>query len=137
LDLEKWPLGLAAYVFRLEEAILNTLEQFGIKAERTSEAPGVWLDYNDPKRARKICALGIQASRWVTMHGFALNVNTDLNYFNHIVPCGIAEKQVTSMEKELGEPIPMEKVKKVFRAAFESTFGINWTARAASDLREI
>jgi len=95
----------------LEEAVIGTLEYYSIKAGRIDGLTGVWLDGDDPAKARKICAFGIRASRWVTMHGFAFNVNTDLDYFGHIVPCGIADKGVTSMEKELGEKLNMDAVK--------------------------
>jgi lipoyl(octanoyl) transferase len=95
----------------LEEAVIGTLEAWKIKARRINGLTGVWLDPDDPAKARKICAMGIRASRWVTMHGFAFNVNTDLSYFDHIVPCGITDKGVTCMAKELGGLLDMEAVK--------------------------
>jgi lipoyl(octanoyl) transferase len=137
LDLEKWPMGLASYVFKLEEVIIQTLAHYGLKADRTAEAPGVWLDYTRPAEARKICALGIQASRWITMHGFAFNINTDLNYFNHIIPCGIPEKQVTSMEKELGAPLDMNEVKEVLKGIFRNIFEVEWSAYQEIPIHEI
>ena len=106
----------------LEESIILTIAEYGIKAERSEGETGVWLDVGTPF-ARKICAMGIRASRWVTMHGFALNVNANLGYFDNIIPCGIRGKAVTSMEAELGKKIPEEEVKekilKHFKALFE------------------
>jgi lipoyl(octanoyl) transferase len=101
----------------MEEALIKTLEHFDINAARLSGATGVWIEGNSSK-ARKICAIGVRASRFVTMHGFALNVNTDLTYFNHINPCGFVDKGVTSMQKELGKLIDMEEVKRVFMNNF-------------------
>ena len=124
LDLEKWPMGLAAYVEKLEEVIINTLEDYNIIAGRASDAPGVWLDCGTAQE-RKICALGIQASRWVTMHGFAFNVNTKQDYFNNIIPCGIPDKSVTSMEKELGQTVDIEKVKSKLREHFQLIFELS------------
>lgn len=111
LDLDHHFTDIHRFLRTLEEAIIGTLEYYTIKAGRIDGLTGVWLDENDPVKARKICAFGIRASRWVTMHGFAFNVNTDLDYFGHIVPCGIADKGVTSMEKELGEKLNMDEVK--------------------------
>lgn len=113
LDLDNFFTDIHRYMRLLEEAIILTLKDFGINAGRIDGLTGVWLD--DEKggsvsRQRKICAMGVKASRWVTMHGFALNVNTDLSYFSHIVPCGIADKAVTSMQQELGHPVSMPDV---------------------------
>ncbi|WKZ65656.1 MAG: lipoyl(octanoyl) transferase LipB [Flavobacteriales bacterium] len=110
-DLDHHFTDIHRYLRTLEEAIIGTLEAYGIKAGRIEGLTGVWLDWNDPAKARKICAFGIRASRWVTMHGFAFNVNTDLGYFQNIVPCGIADKGVTSMAQELGGEVDMEEVK--------------------------
>ena len=125
VDLEKWPLGLAIYVEQLEEVIIRTVKHYGIQAGRAASAPGVWLDCGTSSE-RKICALGIKASRWVTMHGFAFNIKTDLNYFNNIIPCGIADKGVTSLEKELGREVEMEEVKEILKEQFEEIFQVHW-----------
>ena len=110
LDLEKLGIGLREYIDSLEEAIIGVCAEWGIEAGRIAGASGVWLD-GDTTRARKICAIGVRASRYVTMHGFAMNVNTDLRYFNHINPCGFVDKGVTSLQKELGHEVDMELVK--------------------------
>lgn len=101
-DLDNFFTDINKYLRSLEEAIILTLKEYGIESGRVDGLTGVWLDGDNPLKARKICAIGVKLSRWVTMHGFALNVNTDLNYFSHIIPCGISDKQVTSIEKELG-----------------------------------
>ena len=111
LDLDFFFTDIHKYLRFLEEAVILTLKDYGIEAGRIAGLTGVWLDPEDKIRARKICALGVRCSRWVTMHGFAFNVNTDLNYFNYIIPCGITDKQVTSMEKELGRKVDIEEVK--------------------------
>lgn len=108
----------------LEEAVIGTLEAYGITAGRIEGLTGVWLDANDPFKARKICALGIRASRWVTMHGFAFNVNTDLRYFENIVPCGISDKAVTCMAKELGGLVDIEEVKERLRSELADLFDV-------------
>ncbi|MBO0931046.1 lipoyl(octanoyl) transferase LipB [Fibrella aquatilis] len=112
LDLDNFFTDIHRYMRLLEEAIILTLNDFGIQAGRISGLTGVWLGGSGGPSGpeRKICAMGVKASRWVTMHGFALNVNTDLSYFSHIVPCGIADKAVTSMQQELGHPVPMAEV---------------------------
>jgi len=110
LDLDNHGRSLKGYIYNIEEAIIQTLGCFNIQSSRLASATGVWLDANTPN-ARKICAIGVRASHFVTMHGFALNVNTDLTYFNHINPCGFTDKGVTSMQKELGKPVVMEEVK--------------------------
>ena len=116
LDLDNFFTDIHRYMRLLEEAVILALGDFGIMAGRIPGLTGVWLG-GEPNRsggptgpARKICAMGVKASRWVTMHGFALNVNTDLSYFSHIVPCGIADKAVTSMQQELGHPVPIAEV---------------------------
>ena len=117
LDLESHGSSLKGYIYRMEEAIIQTLAYFGIQSARLEDATGVWLDGNT-KTARKICAIGVRASRFVTMHGFALNVNTDLTYFDYINPCGFVDKGVTSMQKELKKTIDLNRVKEVFRKIF-------------------
>lgn len=117
LDLERLHLGLKHYIFRLEEIIIQTLNDFNIKAERVEKATGVWIDSDKPN-ARKICAIGVHASRFVTTHGLALNVNTDLAYYRHINPCGFVDKGVTSMQQELGHALDMETVKTCLKKYF-------------------
>ena len=108
----------------MEEAVILTLNEYGISSGRIAGCTGVWLDVDDNKRARKICALGVRCSRWVTMHGFAFNVNTDLSYFNHIIPCGISDKSVTSLEKELGRKLDIEEVKEKLKKHLSVVFGM-------------
>lgn len=122
LDLEDFFTDLGRYMRSLEEVMIRALAQWGIVADRLPGATGVWLDVGTP-RARKICAMGVRCSRWVTLHGWALNVTTDLSYFGHIVPCGINDKGVTSMAAELGYAPNMEDVKKALRAHFAEVFG--------------
>ena len=121
LDLDNFFPDIHKYLRSLEEVIILTLADYGLKGERSQGETGVWLDVGTPK-ARKICAMGVRASRWVTMHGFALNVNTDLNYFNYIVPCGIADKAVASLQTELGREIPLEEVKQHITRHFLEVF---------------
>src|SRR5690606_25265469 len=102
--------------------IIRTISEYGLKGERSPGETGVWLDVGKPY-ARKICAMGVKASRWVTMHGFALNVNTDLKYFEYIIPCGIKDKAVTSLERELGKKVPMGEVKEKVKKYFAEVFG--------------
>jgi lipoyl(octanoyl) transferase len=111
LDLEQFFTDIHKYLRFLEEAVILTLAEYGLKGERYEGFTGVWLDAADHLKARKICAMGVRCSRWVTMHGFAFNVNTNLDYFNYIVPCGIDDKQVTSLQKELGREIDIDEVK--------------------------
>ena len=124
LDLDHFFTDIHKYLRFLEQVIIDTLADFGIEATRSKGETGVWLDIDTPF-ARKICAMGIRASRWVTMHGFSLNVNTDLSHFTHIVPCGIHGKQVTSMASELNKEVSLEEVKKRiihhFQKQFETT----------------
>src|SRR5690606_4967043 len=110
LDLDNFFTDIHLYLRTLEEAIILTCADYGIQAGRYEGYTGVWLDA-DNDNARKICAMGVRASRWVTMHGFAFNVNADLSYFGHIIPCGIEDKDVTSLQRELGSPLDMEEVK--------------------------
>jgi len=123
IDLEKMQPDLGWYLRSLEEVIILTLAHYGIEAGRSAGETGVWLDPDNKKLARKICAMGIKCSRWITMHGFALNVNTDLSYFNNIVPCGIPDKQVTSLQKEIGHAVSMHEVKDIVKQNFEQIFG--------------
>lgn len=123
LDLDNFFTDIHRYLRTLEEVIIRTIAEFGLKGERYEGYTGVWLDVALPAKARKICAMGVRTSRWVTMHGWALNVNPDLSYFNQIVPCGITDKAVTSMEKELGKKVDMEEVKRVLKKKFEEEFG--------------
>lgn len=125
LDLELFHLGIKKYVHQLEEVIILTLAHYGIQGERLEGATGVWVDAQTPK-ARKICAMGIRSSRYVTMHGFGLNVNTDLSFFSHINPCGFAEKSVTSLSKELKKEINILEVKDIIRTKMASIFDINF-----------
>jgi lipoyl(octanoyl) transferase len=121
LDLDNFFTDIHKYLRLLEEAIIKTCADYNIVTGRYSGYTGVWLDADQPT-ARKICAMGVRCSRWVTMHGFAFNVNTNLDYFKHIVPCGIDDKAVTSLEQELGHKIDMEEVKKKFLVHFENIF---------------
>lgn len=125
LDLDNFFTDIHKYLRHLEEAIILTLAEYSIKSERSEGETGVWLDVGTPF-ARKICAMGVRTSRWVTMHGFALNVNANLGYFDNIIPCGIKGKAVTSMEAELGRKIDMkeveEKIKKHFQTLFQVTY---------------
>ncbi len=124
-DLEKFNIGLKDYIYNLEEVIIQTLSTYGITGERLEGATGVWIDTRVPSKGRKICAFGVRSSHWVTMHGFALNVNTDLSYFGHINPCGFTDKAVTSIEKELNNKQDfvevsnrvLENFKKVFHCS--------------------
>lgn len=123
-DLEKMYTDIGLYLRNMEEAIIHTLAEYGIEGDRSPGETGVWLDPNKRGKERKICAMGVRCSRWITMHGFALNVNTDLSYFNNIIPCGIQNKQVTSIEKELGRKADFEEVKHKVKENFEKIFHI-------------
>ncbi len=124
LDLENFSLGLHKYVHNLEEAIIATLNDYDIVASRLDGATGVWLDSDDPHKARKICAIGIRTSRWVSMHGFAFNVNSQLEYFDYINPCGFTDKKATSLQKELGREIDIDEVKARLKANIANVFGM-------------
>lgn len=128
LDLEKFYTDIGRYLRNLEEVFILTMAEYGLKGERSAGETGVWLDTADPARVRKICAMGIRCSRWVTMHGFAFNVNTDLSYFGYIIPCGIQDKQVTSLEKELGRKLDIEEVKEKVKRNFERVFEVELVA---------
>ena len=122
LDLDKFKTDLGWYLRSLEEVIIQVLAEYGLKGDRSAGETGVWLSPEDPFMARKICAMGIKCSRWITMHGFALNVNTDLSHFEYIVPCGIQGKAVTSLEKELGRKVDYAEVKQKIKFHFEQVF---------------
>lgn len=111
LDLEQFFTDIHRFLRTIEEAVILTLAEYGIIGGRVDKFTGVWIDGDNPEKARKICALGVKCSRWVTMHGFAFNVNSDLDYFKNIVPCGIDDKDVSSMERELGRKVDFEEVK--------------------------
>ena len=125
-DLEKIGIGLKEYIFCLEEAIIGSLARYNIRGSRLKGSTGVWIDPEVEGRSRKICAIGVKASRHITMHGFALNVNTDLSYFNNINPCGFTDKGVTSLEKELGCKQDMGELKEVVRKRLRDIFDIEW-----------
>jgi len=122
LDLEKFYTDIGRYMRELEEVIMLTIDEYGITCGRSAGETGVWLDAGVAGKERKICAMGVRCSRWVTMHGFALNVNTDLSYFDFIIPCGIQNKKVTSIEKELGRKISMEDAKERIKRNFSKVF---------------
>ncbi len=122
LDLEKFYTDIGKYLRNLEEVIILTMAEYGIKGDRSTGETGVWIEPGVPGKERKICAIGVRCSRWITMHGFAFNINTDLSYFNHIIPCGIVNKQVTSLEKELGYKQDMTEVKEKVKNNFEKVF---------------
>ncbi len=123
-DLEALKINLKEYIHLLEEVVIRTLVHFDINASRLDGATGVWLDVGVKGKERKVCAIGVRASRFVTMHGLAFNVNTDLNYFSYINPCGFVDKGVTSMQKELGEEIDVREVEKVMENKFAEVFNI-------------
>jgi lipoyl(octanoyl) transferase len=126
-DLESIGIGLKEYIFSLEEVIIRTISDFGIETSRLQGGTGVWIDPEIPGKARKICAIGVKASRYVTMHGFAFNVNTDLGYFENINPCGFTDKGVTSLEKELGSRQNLDSVKLVVKKYLKDIFDLEWS----------
>ncbi|MFT3740669.1 MAG: lipoyl(octanoyl) transferase LipB [Breznakibacter sp.] len=126
LDLELMHLSVKQYIDLLEEVIIRTIAEYGIEGGRLYDATGVWLDAQVPGKARKICAIGVRASRYVTMHGFALNVNTNMQYFTYINPCGFVDKGVTSIEKELGRSVPMDEIKSKLKKHAADIFRIDW-----------
>lgn len=127
LDLDNFFTDIHKYLRFLEEAVILTLADYGIKAGRIDGLTGVWIDYEEQINPRKICALGVKTSRWVTMHGFAFNVNTDLSFFDYIVPCGISDKAVTSLAKELGEVQPMADIQLKLLNHLSNLFGLELT----------
>ncbi|MFZ0281334.1 MAG: lipoyl(octanoyl) transferase LipB [Bacteroidales bacterium] len=125
-DLERIGISLKEYIHRLEEAVIMTIAGFGLSGTRLEGATGVWLDPDIHGKVRKICAIGVKASRYITMHGFAFNVNTDLTYFNYINPCGFTDKGVTSLQKELGEKQDFEELKLQVKNNLREVFDLNW-----------
>jgi lipoyl(octanoyl) transferase len=123
-DLEQYKTDLGWYLRSLEEVIILTMAEYGLKGERSAGETGVWLDTTIKGKERKICAMGIRCSRWITMHGFAFNVNTDLSYFGNIIPCGIVDKQVTSLEKEIGKKVDLKEVQEKLLSNFERVFDV-------------
>jgi len=123
-DLEKFYTDIGRFLRNIEEVIILTMGEYGLKGERSAGETGVWMDPLIKGKERKICAIGVRCSRWITMHGFAFNVNTDLSYFDHIVPCGIQNKQVTSLQRELGETTSFAAVKEKVKSNFEKVFDI-------------
>lgn len=126
IDMENFFTDIHRYMRLLEESVIQTLAEFGLTGGRIPGLTGVWIDARKAGRARKICALGVKTSRWVTMHGFAFNVNTDLRYFDYIVPCGISDKAVTSMEKELGSRQNVGEVEQVLKEKLREQFAFEW-----------
>jgi lipoyl(octanoyl) transferase len=121
IDLEYYKIGVREYIEKMEDAIIATIAEYGLKGGRKEVATGVWLDFDHPSRARKICAIGVRVSRYVTMHGFALNVNTDMRYFSYINPCGLTFG-VTSIQQELGREISMIEVKEILKEKFNERY---------------
>ena len=126
-DLDVIRIGLKEYIYRLEEAIIITVSEFGLTAHRLKGGTGVWIDPEISGKARKICAIGVKVSRHITMHGFAFNVNTDLTYFNNINPCGFTDKGVTSLEKELDSRQDINSVKNKVKRNLKEVFNLDWT----------
>jgi lipoyl(octanoyl) transferase len=127
LDLENLFTDIHKYMRLLEEAVIRTLERLGISSGRIDGLTGVWVDFESPAKARKICAMGVKTSRWVTMHGLALNVNADLSYFSHIIPCGIQDKAVTSMHRELDALMDIDLVKRLLVGNLAELFDLELT----------
>lgn len=122
IDLEYYKIGVREYIEKMEDAIIATIAEYGLEGGRKEGATGVWLQADHKVRARKICAIGVRVSRYVTMHGFALNVNTDMRYYNYINPCGFASSAVTSIQQELGKEISMEEVKNLAKEKFNAIY---------------
>ncbi len=122
IDLEYYKIGVREYIEKMEDAIIATIAEYGLEGDRKEGATGVWLQAEHKVRARKICAIGVRVSRYVTMHGFALNVNTDMRYYNYINPCGFASSAVTSIQQELGREISMDEVKKIAMEKFNKMY---------------
>jgi lipoyl(octanoyl) transferase len=125
LDLDYFFSDIHKYLRLLEESVILTLKDYGVDGQRVDGFTGVWIDA-EKENPRKICAIGVKCSRWVTMHGIGFNINSDLDYFNHIVPCGIEDKSVTSLQKETNQLIDMEELKHRFKKKFKILFDINW-----------
>jgi lipoyl(octanoyl) transferase len=132
LDLDYFFTDIGKYLRLLEESVILTCNDYGIQAGRSKGETGVWIEPKKNSRARKICAIGIRCSRWVTMHGLAFNINTDLDYFNYIIPCGISDKQVTSLQKELGYKIEMDEVKEKWLKHFSNIFNAELVAKKSA-----
>lgn len=128
-DLDNFFTDIHKYLRFLEEAVIQTIAEYGLKGERYTGFTGVWLDADNPAKARKICAMGVRCSRWVTMHGLALNVNTDLSYFKNIVPCGIDDKAVTSIEKEIGKKIDLKEVENILKEKLKLIFEFEYLSK--------
>ena len=126
-DLDPFFSDIHKYLRFLEEAVINTLSEYGIKSGRVDGLTGVWID-GDTDQARKICAMGVKSSRWVTMHGIGFNINSDLTYFSHIIPCGIDDKAVTSMEHELGKPVDLNEVSQILKRKLAEQFGFTYVS---------
>lgn len=137
LNLETVVKGAREYIEKMEEAIIQTLRVYGIHSGRLAGATGVWLDTDKPGRTRKICAIGVRTSHWVSMHGFALNVNTNLKYFNYINPCGFTDKAVTSLSAELGRQVNVDEVKTLLAARLAAVYNLDLTRVEASELEKI
>ena len=124
LDLERFYSDIGRYLRNLEEVVIRTIAEYGLTGERSPGETGVWLQPQVKGLERKICAMGVRCSRWITMHGLALNVNTNLEYFEHVIPCGIQDKKVTSIEHEIGTKVPLDKVKESIKRNFEEVFDV-------------
>ena len=125
-DLDYFFTDIGRYLRFLEESVIRTLSEYGIESGRVDGMTGVWID-GDKEGARKICAIGVKSSRWVTMHGIGFNVNSDLNYFSHIIPCGIQDKAVTSVERELGREVSFSEISEVLKSNIASQFGFSYS----------
>jgi lipoyl(octanoyl) transferase len=130
-DLEQIGVSLKEYIYLLEEAVIKTLSYCQIEAGRLEGSTGVWMETDIPGRTRKICAIGVRASRYVTMHGFAFNINTNLDYFNYINPCGITDKGVTSLEKEKGSRQDFDATKEILKKNLQEVFNLNWVNQSS------
>lgn len=126
IDLENFFTDIHKYMRLMEESVIQTLKEYSIDAGRITGLTGVWIDFENERKARKICALGVKTSRWVTMHGFAFNINPDLRYFAYIVPCGIQDKAVTSLEKELGKKVDFREAQEILKEKFREQFDMEW-----------
>jgi len=126
IDLESFGIGIKKYIDLLEDVVIDVLDSYGILGEKDKKAMGVWIDAQHPAKARKICAIGVRSSRFVTMHGLAFNVNTDLMYFSYINPCGFVDRGVTSIQNELGKEIDFQQVKDKMKYSFKKIFGMDF-----------
>jgi lipoyl(octanoyl) transferase len=122
LDLENYKLGVKDFIYKMEQAIIQTIAEYGLVGTLKEGATGVWLDAEEPALSRKICAIGVRVSRYVSMHGFALNVNTDMRYFSYINPCGFLTYGVTSLERELGRKVDMQEIKEIAKSKFNQIY---------------